>query len=173
MEDSFEQRESFYEKLFKNGGFEFWLANYKDLLFDNVANREAYNFWAKKTRARITDPEKRDVLAPLEPPHAFGTKRPSLEQNYYELLDRPENHVIDVKKTPIERFTGKGIITSDGKLHEFDVVALATGFDAVTGGMKDMGLKDVDGVELKDTWKAGTTTYLGMALSGFPKYVEP
>jgi cation diffusion facilitator CzcD-associated flavoprotein CzcO len=168
MDDSPEEREAFYEKLFEAGGFEFWLANYKDLLFDNAANREAYNFWAKKTRARITDPEKREILAPLEPPHAFGTKRPSLEQNYYEMLDRPENKVIDVNKTPIKEITEKGIVTSDGKLHEVDVIALATGFDSVTGGMKNMGLKDVDGVELAKKWDAGTHTYLGMSLSGFP-----
>lgn len=157
FEDTPEDREKFYEMLFENGGFEFWLANYDDLLFDNAANREAYNFWVKKTRARISDPEKRDILAPLEPPHAFGTKRPSLEQNYYEMLDRPENKVVDVKKTPIEKFTEKGIVTSDGKLHEFDVIALATGFDSVTGGMKNMGLVDVDGVELADKWKVSSS----------------
>jgi cation diffusion facilitator CzcD-associated flavoprotein CzcO len=168
LEDTPEDREAFYEKLFEAGGFEFWLANYQDLLFDNKANREAYNFWAKKTRARITDPEKREILAPLEPPHAFGTKRPSLEQNYYEMLDRPENKVVDVKKYPIKEVTAKGIVTEDGKLHEVDVIALATGFDSVTGGMKNMGLKDVDGVELSEKWKNGTYSYLGMTLSGFP-----
>jgi cation diffusion facilitator CzcD-associated flavoprotein CzcO len=169
MDDSPEEREAFYEKLFEAGGFEYWLANYQDLLFDNEANRQAYDFWAKKTRARITDPVKREILAPLEPPHAFGTKRPSLEQNYYEMLDRPENHVVDVNKTPIEKIVEKGIVTSDGKLHEFDVIALATGFDSVTGGMKNMGLKDVDGVLLADKWKSGTFSYLGMTCSGFPK----
>jgi cation diffusion facilitator CzcD-associated flavoprotein CzcO len=132
LEDTPEDREAFYEKLFEAGGFEFWLANYQDLLFDNKANREAYNFWAKKTRARITDPEKR------------------------------------VKKYPIKEVTAKGIVTEDGKLHEVDVIALATGFDSVTGGMKNMGLKDVDGVELSEKWKNGTYSYLGMTLSGFP-----
>jgi cation diffusion facilitator CzcD-associated flavoprotein CzcO len=151
--------------LFEGGGFEFWLANYKDLLFDNKANREAYNFWAKKTRARITDPEKREILAPLEPPHAFGTKRPSLEQNYYEMLDKPENKVVDVKKNPIERITEKGIITADGKLHELDVIALATGFDSVTGGMKNMGLKDVNGVELAEKWKEGMSLIVNQDFS--------
>ena len=168
FDDTPEDREAFYEQMWENGGFEFWLANYKDLLFDNKANDEAYRFWAKKTRARISDPEKREILAPLKAPHAFGTKRPSLEQNYYEMLDRPENKVVDVNKTPIKEFTEKGIVTEDGKLHEFDVIALATGFDSVTGGMKNMGLKDVDGVELADKWKEGTYSYLGMSLSGFP-----
>ena len=168
FDDSPEEREAFYQARFDNGGFEFWLANYKDLLFDKEANRQAYDFWAKKVRARITDPRKRDILAPLEPPHAFGTKRPSLEQNYYEMLDKKENDVVDVKKTPIVELTETGIKTEDGQHREFDVIALATGFDSVTGGMKDMGLKDVDGVPLSEKWKTGTWSYLGMTCAGFP-----
>lgn len=168
FDDTPEQREAFYEERFKNGGFEFWLANYKDLLFDKDANTEAYNFWAKKTRARINDPRKRDILAPLTPPHAFGTKRPSLEQNYYEMLDKPENDVVDVKQTPIVEITETGIKTNDGKLREFDVIALATGFDSVTGGMKNMGLKDVDGIALSEKWRLGTWSYLGMSCAGYP-----
>jgi hypothetical protein len=31
-----------------------------------------------------------------------------------------------------------------------------------------MGLKDIEGVELNEKWKAGTYTYLGMSMSGFP-----
>ncbi|KAF2791468.1 FAD/NAD(P)-binding domain-containing protein [Melanomma pulvis-pyrius CBS 109.77] len=168
FDDTPEEREAFYEERFKNGGFEFWLANYKDLLFDKKANTEAYNFWAKKTRARISDPVKRDILAPLTPPHAFGTKRPSLEQNFYELMDKPENEVVDIKKTPIVEVTETGIKTEDGKVREFDVIALATGFDSVTGGMKNMGLKDIDGIQLSEKWKTGTWSYLGMTCAGYP-----
>lgn len=168
FDDTPAEREAFYEELYKKGGFEFWLASYKDLLFDKDANRQAYDFWAKKTRARITDSRKRDILAPLEPPHAFGTKRPSLEQNYYEMLDKPENDVIDIKKTPIIEMTETGIKTEDGEHREFDVIALATGFDSVTGGMKNMGLQDVNGIPLSEKWKQGTWSYLGMSCAGFP-----
>jgi cation diffusion facilitator CzcD-associated flavoprotein CzcO len=168
FDDSKEEREKFYQKLWDNGGFEFWLATYKDMLYDMDANREAYNFWAKKTRARISDPAKREILAPAEPLHAFGTKRPSLEQNYYEMLDRPENEVVDIKKTPIQEVTKTGIVTSDGKLRKFDIIALATGFDSVTGSMRTMGLKAIDGESLAKKWENGAWTYLGMTCAGFP-----
>lgn len=72
FEVSEQEREAFYEKLWDHGGFAFWLGNYKDYLFDEKANRKAYDFWAKKQRARIHDPRKRDLLCPLEPPHPFG-----------------------------------------------------------------------------------------------------
>jgi hypothetical protein len=72
FDDTPEEREAFFEDLWAKGGFKLWLAGYKDYLFDMKANREAYNFWAKKQRQRIQNPEKRDLLCPLEPPHAFG-----------------------------------------------------------------------------------------------------
>jgi cation diffusion facilitator CzcD-associated flavoprotein CzcO len=31
-----------------------------------------------------------------------------------------------------------------------------------------MGLKNKDGVDIKDCWKDGVRTYLGMLMSGFP-----
>lgn len=168
LDDTPEQREAFYEDLWQKGGFHYWLATYDDMLKETPANDEAYKFWVKKTRARITAPKKRDIMAPLKAPHAWGTKRPSLEQNYYEQMDKPNNHVVNLRETPIVEVQETGIKTSDGKLHEFDIIALATGFDSVTGGMKNMGLRDENGVELSEKWKDGTWTFLGMTCNGYP-----
>ena len=168
FDDTSEAREAFFEDLWQKGGFQFWLATYQDMLFDEKANREAYNFWAKKTRARIHDPVKRDILAPLEPRHPFGTKRPSLEQTFYEQFNRPNINVVDIKANPVVEVRPNGLLTADGKLHEVDIIALATGFDSVTGGMKDMGLRDIHGVNLADKWSQGTWSYLGMTCAGYP-----
>lgn len=59
-------------------------------------------------------------------------------------------------------------MTKDGVLREFDLIALATGFDAVTGGMKNMGLLDINGVDLKERWSNGTYSHIGMACADFP-----
>ncbi|GAB7363660.1 hypothetical protein MBLNU230_g4230t1 [Neophaeotheca triangularis] len=168
FDDTPEERRKFFEGLWEEGGFKFWLATYKDMLFDEKANDEAYNFWLEKTRARITDPRKRDILAPTKAPHPWGTKRPSLEQDFYEMLDRPENDVIDLNQNNIVEVTEKGIKTADGQVREFDMIALATGFDSVNGGMKSMGLKDINGVDLKDKWATGTWSYLGMTCADMP-----
>lgn len=165
---SHEEREKIYEELWQKGGFEFWVANFKDLLFDNAANRLAYDFWVKKTRARITNPTKRDLLAPLEPPHPFGTKRPSLEQNFYEICDQDNVHIVDTAASPIAEITETGILTSDGKHYEVDVIAIATGFDALSGGLKNMGLRDISGVDLAERWEDGVTTYLGLTVHDYP-----
>lgn len=123
-----EERRRAYEEAWAAGGFRFWLAVFKDTLADAAANEAAYRFWAAKTRARLADARKRDLVAPLAMPHFFGVKRPCLEVDYYEQLDRPEVDVIDVAANPVARFTETGIELRDGTHLELDVVALATGF---------------------------------------------
>lgn len=78
-EDDQEKRDAVIAKAFSEGGFR-PLFTYNDILISESANRYVYDKWAEYTRARIKDPVKRDILAPLEPPHPFAGKRPSLEQ---------------------------------------------------------------------------------------------
>ena len=173
FDDTPEQREAFFEKLYTDGGFKMWLNNYQDMMLSNEANRATYDFWAKKTRARMSDPAKRDMLAPLEPPYPFGTKRPSLEQDFYESCDQSNVHIVDTKRSPIVRLCPEGIVTADGKCHEADIIAVATGFDAMTGGLKRLGLRDINGVGLEERWKDSLSTYLGLSISGFPNMFLP
>jgi cation diffusion facilitator CzcD-associated flavoprotein CzcO len=144
--------------------------NYMDMLEDEDANREAYNFWAKKTRPRIHDPEKRDILVPETPPHPFGGRRMSLEQDFYEQMDKPNIHIVDIKKNVVAEVVPEVILTADGKVHKLDIIALATGFDAITGGLKDIKLTGLNGETLQEKWKMGTYTYLGISTAGFPNF---
>lgn len=117
-------------------------------MVDEKANRLAYDFWAKKTRPRIKDAQKRDLLVPLEPPYLVGTKRPSLEIDYYDMCDK-EN--VEITNSPILHFTETGIATAE-KSEEFDIVAICTGYDAITGGLMTMNIQGVNGVYLHDKW---------------------
>ena len=74
--------------------------NYIDMTRDVNCNMEAYEFWRDHVRERIHDPVKAELLAPTVPPHPFGAKRLSLEQDFYDQFNRPNINVIDVKKTP-------------------------------------------------------------------------
>lgn len=163
-----EEREAFYEERWSKGGFSFWTGGYKDLMTNREANREAYNFWAKKVRSLIHDPVKRDILAPLEPPHPFGAKRSTLFSTYYEQLDKGHVHVADIKRNPVERVVEDGLVTRDGKHHHLDIIVLATGFDANTGGLTQIDINNAQSVTLRDTWAKGTQTYLGMMTAAFP-----
>ncbi|KAF2188891.1 HK97 family phage prohead protease [Zopfia rhizophila CBS 207.26] len=168
FDDNEQEREEFYRSLWDYGGFRFWLGNYKDMLIDAKANQEAYNFWAKNVRNRIGDSRKRDILAPLKMPHYFGVKRPCLEQNYYEQFNRPNVDVVDIKDNPIAEITETGIKLLNGEHYEFDVIAVATGFDITTGGMTNMGLVSINNTTIKDEWHKAAYTYLGTTVSGYP-----
>jgi cation diffusion facilitator CzcD-associated flavoprotein CzcO len=142
--------------------------SYSDLARDIDANQEAYNFWREKTRHRVKDPKTAKLLVPDDPPHPFGAKRLALENGYFELYNEPNIHLVDVKTNPIARFEPEGIRLEDGTLHELDVVVVATGFDGLTGGLKDIAIRGRGGELLSEKWAKGTWTYLGLASAGFP-----
>lgn len=162
-----EEREAAYERLWQLGGFHFWAGTFEDVLLDEDANRTAYNFWRDKTRARIKNPVLADKLAPMEPPHPFGVKRPSLEQWYYEIFNQSNVSLVDVGDTPIEEVVPEGIRTSQG-VCELDILVLATGFDAATGGLTQIDIRGIGGKSLKEKWAQGASTQFGIATSGFP-----
>ncbi|KAK5172163.1 uncharacterized protein LTR77_003801 [Saxophila tyrrhenica] len=163
-----EEREALFEELYTKGGLHFWLGTYADVLKNKEANAMAYEFWKKKTHARIKDKKKAEILAPEVPPHPYGTKRVSLEQNYFEAFNDEKVDVVPVKDNPISNFTSDGIITADGEERKFDLVVLATGFDAITGGVTQINIRGEDGMPIKERWSEGTRTYLGMASRNYP-----
>lgn len=127
------EREAFYEYLWQAGGFAFALGNYAEAAVDTKVNKIAYDFWCKKTRLRITDPRKRDILAPLEPPYPFMTKRTPLEHDYYDVVNRESVDVVDIKATPIKEFTETGVVFEGGGGCEFEHLIMATGFESFSG----------------------------------------
>jgi cation diffusion facilitator CzcD-associated flavoprotein CzcO len=81
------------------------------------------------------------------------------------MCDRPN---VEVTNSPIAEFTENGIITEDGSVREVDIVAVCTGYDAVTGGLRTMGITGRDGIDLGEKWKDGVRTHLGMLVHGYP-----
>lgn len=169
FDDPPEVREAFYEDIFSNyGGFRFWLGNYNDLFKDPAANAEAYRFWRKKVLARVPDSKKAALLAPATAPHPWGTKRPSLEQNFYEVASLAHVDIVDVTANPIDAVTAEGMRLRDGTVVPLDVIVFATGFDSVTGSMAQMHIVGTHGKTIVQHWADGTRTAMGIALAHFP-----
>jgi cation diffusion facilitator CzcD-associated flavoprotein CzcO len=166
-EVSEDERQATFERVWEIGGFAPWVGSFNDLLANEESNRAAYDFWRDKTRARIKDPAIAEMLAPTEPLHPYGAKRPSLEQNFFEIFNQPNVRLVDLRKTPIEKVTPGGITTTAGE-HGLDVLVLATGFDAVTGGLTSIDILGTQGETLRGKWAKGVRTHLGMASAGFP-----
>jgi cation diffusion facilitator CzcD-associated flavoprotein CzcO len=166
-EVSEDERQATFERVWQLGGFAPWVGSFNDLLASEESNRAAYDFWRDKTRARIKDQAVAEMLAPTEPIHPFGVKRPSLEQNFFDIFNWPNVSLVDLRRTPIEKVTAGGIVTAAGE-HELDVLVLATGFDAVTGGLVSIDIRGPQGGTLREKWAKGVHTHLGMAAAGFP-----
>jgi cyclohexanone monooxygenase len=167
LEVSDDEREAIFERLWEAGGFAPWLGTFYDVLLNEEANRAAYKFWRKKTHARINDPAVAEMLAPTEPIHPFGVKRPSLEQHFYEIFNQSDVSLVDLRTTPIEKVTRSGIKTAAGE-HDLDILVLATGFDAITGGLTSIDIRGTLGETLREKWAKGVHAHLGMAVAGFP-----
>ncbi len=167
LEVSAEERRTVYEASWAAGGFSFWSSTFYDVMMNLEANRTAYDFWREKVQARIRDPKLAEKLAPKEPPHPFGVKRPSLEQTYYDVFNQENVQLVDLKETPILEVTQNGVRTAERE-YQLDLLVLATGFDAVTGGLTQIDIRGVNRLTLKETWAQGARTHLGMATAGFP-----
>ena len=160
-----EEREAFFEKLYAERGFGIWQGNFRDILIDRKANKLISDFVARKIRERVKDPKVAERLIPRN--HGFGTRRLPLETFYFEVYNQDNVELVDITETPIERITPDGIKTSAAE-YEFDIIIYATGFDAITGSFDKIDLRGVDGARLKERWRSGPETYLGVMVDGFP-----
>ncbi|MEM7749892.1 MAG: NAD(P)/FAD-dependent oxidoreductase [Pseudomonadota bacterium] len=160
-----EERNSFWESLYRGKGFGIWQGNFRDVLVNPDANKLLSDFVADKIRGRVNDPETAELLIPKD--HGFGTRRVPQETFYYEVYNQPNVDLISMLETPIERITAKGLRTSAAD-YEFDIIVYATGFDAVTGSFDRIDIRGTNGQRLIDTWSEGPTTFVGMMVEQFP-----
>ncbi len=159
-----EEREAFYEELWQRGSFKFFLDLYTDIAMSEEANDSLADFVRKKIREIVKDPETADKLMP---DHYVITKRPILENGYFEAYNRDNVSLVDLREDPIERFTETSVITQSGE-HPIDVLVLATGFDAISGSMLRLNPQGRGGVRLKERWTDRFHNYLGLTIRGFP-----
>jgi cation diffusion facilitator CzcD-associated flavoprotein CzcO len=159
-----EEREAVYQAAWDTGGLQF-RATFYDLVTDRAGNRTASEFLKSKIRAVVKDPATAEALADID--HPYAAKRPPIDTGYFETFNRPNVALVDLRKDPIERITPGGIRTR-GKEHPLDIIVFATGFDAMTGPLLKMDIRGREGKSLREYWKAGPETYLGVQMPGFP-----
>jgi cyclohexanone monooxygenase len=163
LEATPEERQRKYEEAWKEGGLPF-LGAYGDLLFEKEANDTIAEFARDKIRSIVKDPATAELLCP---DNVFGCKRLCVDTGYFETYNLPHVKLVDVSKTPIDRFTADGIEV-DGTEYKFDAIVCATGFAAMTGSFDRLKITGRSGQTLAEKWRAGPRTYLGVATVGFP-----
>jgi cyclohexanone monooxygenase len=163
LEASAEERETLYEEAWQRGGLPF-LGAFGDLLFEKDANDTIADFARRKIRSIVKDPATADLLCPE---NVFGCKRLCVDTGYFDTYNLPHVKLVDVSKTPIERFTPNGIRVN-GVEYPVDAIVSATGFAAMTGSFDKIAITGRNGLTLAEKWHAGPRTYLGLASAGFP-----
>ena len=160
------ERHAILEKLWKDGSLALWLASFPEMFVDEKVNEEISEFVRAKMRERIKDSELCKKLIPTT--YGFGTHRVPLETNYLEVYHRPNVEIVDVKEAPIECVTPEGVKTADGRIHELDILILATGFDAGTGALTRIDIRGRAGRSLKEDWSRDIRTTMGLQVHGYP-----
>ncbi len=160
-----EDRERVFEAAWqRGGGFYFMFGTFCDIATSQIANDAAADFIKKKIKEIVKDPKTAKALTPRD----IYAKRPLCGSDYYDVYNRPNVTLVDVKADLIAEFTPTGIRLESGAEHELDVVIFATGFDAVDGNYTKMDMRGRDGVTMRDKWKDGPLGYLGMMEVDFP-----
>lgn len=164
LADDEQTRRQHYEEQWDSAGFGFLLA-YNDLLVDRAANDTAADFIRGKIAERVEDPELAEKLSPRSYP--YGAKRPCVDTGFYETFNRPNVTLVDISEAPLAKVTATSLHTTEAE-YELDVIVFATGFDAMTGSLLRPTITGRGGRTLREHWRSGPLTHLGMATSGFP-----
>ncbi len=160
-----EERKRIFEEGWAQGGFRFVVGSFGDLVVDRRANDTASEFIRSKIREIVKDPEVAEKLVPVD--HPFTSKRALIDTDYFDTYNRDNVTLVDIRNSPIQEITPRGIRTEDGDFG-LDIIIFATGFDAMTGTYNKMDIQGRGGEKLKDKWAAGPLTYLGVSSAGFP-----
>jgi len=142
----------------------FWTNELRILAFnkqDSLLGRLSEQLCRWHVRRQVDDPALQEVV---EPDHPIGCKRVLVSNDWYPALGR--DHV-DVETSGVGRVVEEGIITTDGRLVEADVLVLGTGFRS-TDFLAPMQVTGREGRDLDDAWADGAEAYLGMTVPGFP-----
>jgi cation diffusion facilitator CzcD-associated flavoprotein CzcO len=111
----------------------------------------------------VADPELREKLRPS---YRAACKRLILSGNFYDAIQRRNAKLVT---EGIERIEKTGVRTRDGRLHELDVLVLATGF-RVDRFVRPMQVIGHDATALDDVWKDGPLAYMAISVPGFPNF---
>jgi cation diffusion facilitator CzcD-associated flavoprotein CzcO len=92
------------------------------------ANQVACDLFAQHLQIVIDDPDTAAKLTPTEQP--FGCKRQVMDTGYYAAYNRSNVDLVDLRRGGIKGVTETGLSTEQGDV-DFDILVLATGYDAM------------------------------------------
>ncbi|MGD0699315.1 MAG: alpha/beta hydrolase fold domain-containing protein [Trebonia sp.] len=138
---------------------------FADEAINPQANALVAEMIREKIRSIVSDPLVAEDLSPRDYP--YGAKRPCLDSGYYPTFNQPHVRLVNLRRDPIVTITPAGVQTAT-EMFDVDAIVYAIGFDAMTGPLMAIDIAGTEGQTLTAKWAAGPSTYLGLAVSGFP-----
>jgi cation diffusion facilitator CzcD-associated flavoprotein CzcO len=111
----------------------------------------------------VRDPELREAL---RPDYQAACKRLIISPDFYGAIQQPNAELVTDR---IERIETSGVRMIDGRLHELDVLVLATGFKT-HAFMRPMTVVGRDGETLARAWADRPNAYMSISIPGFPNF---
>lgn len=111
----------------------------------------------------VKDPVLREKLRPN---YRAACKRLIYSADYYDVAQQAN---VETITCGIDRFVPEGIVDRDGKLHQLDVVALATGFHT-DRFVRPISVTGIDGRTMEQAWAERCAAYLAISVPGFPNF---
>ena len=161
-ESDLEEVNSQLEENWEKSGLGFF-GGYGDIPIDVDANEVAADFVRRKIKETVNDPETAKKLCP---DYHIGGKRLCVDTGYFKTFNKENVHLIDLHATPIEKVHPNSIEADE--TYEIDTLILATGFDAMTGALTSLDILGRNEINLRDQWKEGAKSYLGLGVRNFP-----
>ncbi len=141
---------------------------FDDILTDLESNKIMADYISLKIKQKINDPSVAAMLTNFD--HAFATKRPPIDFNYFETFNMENVDVVDIRSDPIKKINKGNVELHSGDRLEADVIVFATGFDAMTGALNKIDIIGRNGQALSEYWQNGPKTYLGLVMPDFPNF---
>ncbi|HMJ03830.1 MAG TPA: NAD(P)/FAD-dependent oxidoreductase, partial [Conexibacter sp.] len=103
------------------------------------------------------------------PRYGLGCKRPAFSNEYLATFNRPNVELVTDSIASVEP---AGVRTADGRVHEADVLVLATGFKVFdSGNMPPFPVSGRGGTDLERWWEENRyQAYEGVSVPGFPNW---
>jgi len=111
----------------------------------------------------VKDPALRERLRPS---YRAACKRLIMSEDFYDAIQRPHARLVTEAIDCVEK---SGVRTRDGRLHELDVLVLATGF-RVDRFVRPMQVIGRSGAALDEVWKDGPFAYMAISVPDFPNF---
>jgi len=160
-----QERQAIFEERWRIGGGSTLMGAFRNVMTDEATNEIVSNFVRGKIREVVVDRQTAEDLQPSGFP--IGAKRLCVGTDFYETFNRPNVELVNLRREPIVSITPTGIQT-EARHIELDAIVFATGFDAMTGALTSIDIVGSSGRALREDWRDGARSYLGLTIHGFP-----